>query len=405
MRLTIIRELMASESVNNHTGSTTQGGDAKSGSGKRHAIKAVHRKLVNRLARLGSFALVLAASMLIVVYFTLIASPRYVSEARFVVKQSDGNDLPLSGLASLGAVSGSMKDALIIKTFVESRDMALLLDQKIGLKSHYQQSSVDLISRMSSDASVEMYVKYYNDHIHVHHDEMSDIVYIEVQAFDRDYALLLGKTVLELSEQFINAIGDKMAHEQMDYASREVSRVHEILQQQQQRLLEFQDENRLYSPAQEGSSLLAAVGQLQSDVIQAEAKLKELLSVLRDDTAEVRSQKNLIRSLKAQLSEERARLTSNSNESLNKVNSEYQEIELSAALASDLYKSSLASYETVRSEAYRKLKHLLIVQQPSMPEEDTYPRRLYNIITWFSGLLLVYLVGRLIVAIVNEHRD
>ncbi len=126
---------------------------------------------------------------------------------------------------------------------------------------------------------------------------------------------------------------------------------------------------------------------------------------MRDDTAEVRAQKNLIRSLNAQLSEERSRLTSANSDALNKVNADYQEIQMAAALASDLYKSALASHEAVRAEAYRKLKHLLIVQQPSKPEEDKYPRRMYNIITWFSALLLVYLVGKLIIAIVREHRD
>lgn len=372
---------------------------------KPHVIKRVHKRVMSRIARLGSFAIVIALSLLIVFYFVAIASPRYVSEAQFVVKQADSNDLPLSGLASLGAVSGTMKDSLIIKTFIESRDMAMLLDEEIGLRQHYQQDSIDPLSRMPADATAEQFVKYYNDHIHVYHDEMSDVVYVEVQAFDREYALKLGKTVLELSEQFINSIGDKMAHEQLDYAAREVNRAHQVLQEQQQRMLSFQDQNRLYSPEQEGSTLLGAISQLQSDLIKAEARLKELLAVMREDAADVRTQKNLIRSLSAQLSEERSRLTSANSDALNKVNADFQEIQMAAALASDLYKSALASHEAVRSEAYRKLKHLLIVQKPSMPEEDKYPRRLYNIMTWFSALLLIYLVGKLILAIVREHRD
>ncbi len=236
---------------------------------KPHVIRRVQKRVVNRIARLGSFAVVLLLSLLIITYFAVVASPRYVSEVQFVVKQADSSDLPLSGLASLGAVSGTMKDSLIIKTFIESRDMALLLDDEIGLRAHYAQDGIDPLSRMPADASIEQFVMYYNDHIHVYHDEISDVVYVEVQAFDRDYALLLGKTMLELSEQFINSIGDKMAHEQLDYAAREVSRAHGVLQEQQQKLLAFQDQNRLYSPEQEGTTLLAAISQLQSDLIKA----------------------------------------------------------------------------------------------------------------------------------------
>ena len=50
-------------------------------------IKARRTVYIAR-AKIGSFALVLLASMLVVVYFTLIASPRYVSQVQFVVKQA-----------------------------------------------------------------------------------------------------------------------------------------------------------------------------------------------------------------------------------------------------------------------------------------------------------------------------
>ncbi|MCD8524033.1 MAG: lipopolysaccharide biosynthesis protein [Saccharospirillaceae bacterium] len=357
-------------------------------------------------AKMGSFAFVVLASMILIGYFGIIASPRYVSEAQFVVKQSGSSDLPIAGLASLGAVTGTMRDALIIKEFIESRDMAVSLDESIGLKGHYQQAGADWFSRLSASATVEDYVDYYKKHLHVHHDEMSDIVYVEVQAFDPEFALLLANKVLELSEKFINSIGNKMATEQLRYAQGEVERSHDILKQQQARLLAFQDDNKLYSPEQEGGALVQAINGLQAEIIKADARLKELRAVMRDDAPEVRSQRNLIDSLTKQLAEEKSRLTSSTgDQSLNKVNTIYQEIKLSVELASDLYKSSLASLESVRADAYRKLKHLLIVQYPALAEEDKYPRRAYNILTWFVTLLLMYLVGRLVFAIVKEHKD
>ena len=369
------------------------------------AYSTAQKGLYITWAKLGSFALVVLASFVLVLYFGFIASPRYVSEVQFVVKQSGGNDLPLAGIASLGAVSNSMRDALIIKEFIESRDMAEALDAAIQLKSHFQQTGADMFSRLPEDATVEDFVKYYRAHIEVLHDELSDIVYVEVQAFDSDYALLFAQKLLELSEIFINNLGDKMATEQMRYAQEEVERVHSILKVQQARLLTFQDENRLYSPEQEGGALQQAINGLQAEIIKADARLKELRAVMRDDAPEVRSQKNLINSLNQQLNEEKSRLTSSDDKSLNKVNIDYQEIKLSTELAADLYKSSLASLEVVRAEAYRKLKHLLIVQHPSLAQEDKYPRRIYNIVTWFIALLLIYLVGRLIVTIVKEHKD
>ena len=126
---------------------------------------------------------------------------------------------------------------------------------------------------------------------------------------------------------------------------------------------------------------------------------------MREDAAEVKAKKIRIDSLERQLAEEKNRLTNQDKQSLNKINLDFQEIKLNAELASDLYKSSLAGLEVVRSEAYRKLKHLLVIEHPALAEEDRYPRRIYNIVTWFVCLVLLYLIARLVLAIVKEHKE
>lgn len=356
-------------------------------------------------AKLGSFALVLLASILVVGYYTVIASPRYATSTQFVVKEAGTNETALMGIAALGTTSSSMRDALIIKEYVESREMAVALDKAIGLKAHYQNHEWDTLSRLSASATVEDYVDFYQKHISVRHDELSDIVHIEVQAFTPEYSLLLGQTLLEQSEQFINSLGDKMAKEQLAYAQKEVERLYTNMKNQQQQLVHFQNNNELYSPEEQGSALLTAIGNLQGQIITAQAKLKEMLAVMRDDAAEVKSQRILIKSLQQQLNEEQGKLTSDDQKSLNQITANFQEIKLNTELATGLYQAGLSSMEVVRADAYRKLKHLLIVQHPAQPETDQYPRRIYNIFTWFVSLLLVYLLGRLIWAIVKEHKE
>ena len=356
-------------------------------------------------AKLGSFALVLFASLLVVGYYAVVASPRYATATLFVVKEAGNNEAALMGIAALGSTSTAMRDALIIKEYIESREMAVSLDNEIGLKAHYQNDKWDTLSRLNDSATVEDYVEFYKSHISVRHDELSDIVHIEVQAFTPEYSLLLGQTLLEKSEQFINSLGDKMAKEQLAYAQKEVERLYTNMKNQQQQLVHFQNNNELYNPEQQGSAMLAAIGNLQANIISAQAKLKEMIAVMRDDAAEVKSQRILIKSLQQQLNEEQNKLTSDDQKSLNQITANFQEIKLNTELATGLYQAGLSSMEVVRADAYRKLKHLLIVQQPAQPETDQYPRRIYSIMTWFVSLLLVYLLGRLIWAIVKEHKE
>ena len=215
----------------------------------------------------------------------------------------------------------------------------------------------------------------------------------------------MSRQLLLISEEFINGLGDKMIREQLEYAQEAVTRAHGVLQEEQKKLLDFQDANRLYSPEQEGGAILQAVNNLQAQIIGEQAKLKNMLATMHDSIPAVKSQKDLIRSLEAQLQEEKKKLASPDAESFNKVTVEYGEIELEAALAADLYKSSLASLETIRAEAYQKLKHLLIIQYPALAEESKYPLRLYNIVTWSLVILVVYLLTILILAIVREHSE
>jgi len=356
-------------------------------------------------AKLGSFALVLLLSMMVVVYYTLWASPRYVSEVQFVVKQAGSSELPLAGLAAIGSISPSMRDALVLQKYIESSAMAKALNEAVSLKAHYERNDWDVFSRLGAESTLEDYVKFYQKHISVMHDELSDVLYVEVQTFDADYSLQVANALMSISEAFINNVGSKMAQEQMAYAQKEVERSYNVLREQQSSLIHFQDKFKLYNPEQQGGALVGAINELEGEIIRQQTEMKSLLAFMRDDAPEVKAKRIRIKALEQQLSEEKSKLTNEDKKSLNKINVDFQEIKLNTELASDLYKSSLAGLEQVRSEAYRKLKHLLIVEAPSLAEEDKYPRRLYSIFTWFVSLILIYLIGRLIYSIVKEHKE
>lgn len=185
----------------------------------------------------------------------------------------------------------------------------------------------------------------------------------------------------------------------------EVERSYQQLKKQQTTLIAFQDEFQLYNPEQQGSAVVQVINELEAKISKEQAELKSLQVVMRSDSSEVRTKKIRIDALQQQLAEEKERLTQQDKQSLNKINVSYQKIQLETELAADIYKSSLASLESVRIEAYKKLKHLLIIEYPALSEEDKYPRRIYNIVTWFVVLILLYLVIRLIVVVIKEHRD
>lgn len=356
-------------------------------------------------AKFGSFALVLLMSFLVVFYYGIVASPRYISQSQFVVKQASSSDVPMLGLAALGSVSSSMRDALILQKYIESREMAMALDAAVSLKAHYERHDWDSFSKLASNSSAEKYIKYYQDHVAINYDEMSDVLAVEVQTYDAQYSLTVAQTLLQLSEQFINNLGAKMAQEQMSYAQKEVERSYKVLSQNQDTLINFQDKFELYNPEQKSGALASAINGLEAQIITQQTELKSLLAFMRNDAPEVTAKRIRVDALKEQLGEEKNRLTNHDKQSLNKINVSFNEIKLNTELALDLYKSSLVSLESVRAEAYKKLKHLLVIEQPALAQEDKYPARLHSILTWFVCLLLMYFIGRLLLSIVKEHKE
>lgn len=362
------------------------------------------RGLLLAWAKLGSFVLVIVASIVLVVYFGVLASDRYASQSQFMVKEAGGGTIQLSGFGGL-ASSVSVRDSLVLKSYIESREMAIALDGELQLKKHYQNTEWDWFSRLSSSASTEDYIQYYRKYLLVKHDEMSDILTVEIQTYNPDYSKVVLEAILALSEEFINGLGDKVVQAQIRYAENEVERAYEGLRKQQKAVLDFQGKTQIFNPDEQGNSLLAAIERLRGEIISQEAELKSLLAVMHDSAPEVKSKKVRIRALKQQLLEEESRLINDDGDSVNKLAADFQEIKLNAELASNLYTSALSGLESIRTDAYSKLKHLLVVEAPAAAEKSLYPKRLYNITSWFLLLLIMYAIGKLIFIIIREHKD
>jgi capsular polysaccharide transport system permease protein len=356
-------------------------------------------------AKLGAFMFVIVASLFVVAYYSVVASPRYVSQVQFVVKQATSGDVAFSGLASFGATSPSMRDALILKEYISSREMVQALNTKLALKAHYESEQWDWFSRLPTQSSREELIEYFQNHLVVTHDELSEILLIEVQSYQADYSLKLTKALMEISDEFINNLSEAMANQQLEYAQKDVDRAFNELNLQQQKLLKFQNKHELYSPEQKGSALLGIITSLETQVMILETEIKSLQAYLHSDNAEIVAKQYQVDALSAQLIEEKVRLTSSDSKSLNQINSDYQELKLNNELSVELYKSALANLEVVRGEAYKKLKYLLVVERPYLAEDAKYPKRLYSIATWFVVLLLIYSLMRLVFSIIKEHKE
>lgn len=355
--------------------------------------------------KLGSFLWVIACFAIAVIYFGLIASDRYVSRAELVIKQADQIKMLPDALSMLGLGGSNHEDVLIIQDYLKSADLLNKLDKQLGLKAHYQSKKIDFFSRLPNNVSREEFLNYYREHLTLRLDEISGVLTIELQAFDPAYGQHVVSMMLRESEGFINKLGHQVALEQLAFVEKEVNRAYKRVQNEKAKVLEFQNTHNLISPESTSSARLSVVSQIEGELASHQAQLKQLQSYMKETAPAVVSMNARVDALTKQLAQEKSRLTGTDKDAMNEITAQFMDVQTQATLAADLYKSGLISLEQARVEAYRKLKHLLVISQPSLAEEAEYPRRLYNLAT--IGVLLCLLYGLIVMglATLREHQD
>lgn len=345
-------------------------------------------------------------SLLLLIYFAFVATDRYVSDARIIVERDasrvGGFDLGMLTLAP----GGSALDVELVRRFVESPAMLDHLNLALAVRAHYEQGGADPFSRLSASASREDFFRYYLDRIEIHIDPDSLTLDLAVQAFDPVYAQKLGLAAVARAEQFVNEVGQSLAREQVAFAQGEVDKANARLVAAANELIAYQNEHEMLSPELETAAVSQVIVGLQQELARQRTETKALQSYMSDLAPEMVAARSRISALERQIEQERAKqVRTGQRAGLNALLVRYKELELGVKVATDIYQAGLATLEAAKLDASRKVKHLVLVSAPTLPEDATRPRRLYHWITAVALLHVLYLIGGMIVVIVQDHRE
>ncbi|WP_439097939.1 capsule biosynthesis protein [Campylobacter devanensis] len=360
-----------------------------------------------RLNRLDSFKTVIYIMIVVIFYYTFIAADRYVSNVSLSVKSTDGGSpISLSGIESLvGVASSSTEDIKLLQEYIKSFDMLQKLDEKINLRSLYEKQKIDLFFRIYSSTSKESYLKYYRDRIHILFDDTTGLLNVAVEGFSPEDARNISAAILEECERFINEISHNIAREQLRFAQGELESAKQKYKDAKNELLAFQNEYGVFDPQSLAKTKAGFITEIELQISKKETELNTMRSYLNDNAPEIAALKAELRAHREQLEKERRKVASNaSQDKLNDVVAQFEALYLNLSFAEDVYKTAITAVETTRIEIGRKAKQVVVIQSPYVPDSAAYPNKMYNIITIFVILTLIFGVVRLVRAIIDEHR-
>ncbi|WP_394128946.1 lipopolysaccharide biosynthesis protein [Shewanella maritima] len=363
---------------------------------------------------------VLLPFLMFAFYQIIWASPGYESRAQVIVQQPDGMatmDASMALLSGLGMGGATSNDIELVRKYIYSQDMIDYVQTKVEFLAHYSDSSIDVFSRLSSDASQEDIYQFYAKHVVVELDEKSGVISVFVQGFTPQFALELNLAIVERAEWYINSIGHQLADAQLNFIRQEHQLVEARLLEAKKKLLTFQQENNLLDPEAEGAALQQITYGMESEIASKRAELKALKAVMTAQAPQVVILEAQLNALQTQLEFERERLslvkrhqgsnfspesTRLASQSVSQVIASYSDYKIELELALQAYTSSEISLEKARIEAYRQLKFLVVVESATFPQDNQYPKIFYNLTLLLVVLLMIFGIGKVIVATVKE---
>jgi capsular polysaccharide transport system permease protein len=356
----------------------------------------------------GAFSIAFIVCLAAALYWGLIASDRYVSEARILIQRTDiGGGQPIDFSSLLGAASsGNRGDQLLLRDHLLSIDMLRKLDAKLGLRTHYASNEHDLLSRLwFSGDTIERFHKYYLSRVDVTYDDYSGVLVVRAQAFDPSTAQAIARVLVEEGERSMNDIAHHLAQEQVSFVEKQTAQLAERFRQARQDVLAYQNKKGLVSPQGTAEALNAAIAQLEANRTELQTKRTAMLGYLDPKAAAIVELDLQLAAIEKQIDKEKGKLASSNGKTLNATVEEYQRLEMAAAFAQDVYKTALVALEKARIEATRTIKKVSVVQQPTLPESADEPRRTYNILLFVLVALVTAGIAHLLTAIARDHKD
>ncbi len=332
--------------------------------------------------------------LMFTLYNAFVAKERFVSSASVVIQNVGGGGAEgLGGLASL--ISGSSNsvgmDLLHIKEFIVSADMMDRVNQKFGLLDHWSNQGLDYLYALQGAQYKEKALEYYRSKVNtVIHTETGSLG-VSVETFEPKLSKEVLDYLLLEAEAFVNENAHKAAREQVSFIEKNVEENKKELDALRATLVNYQKNKRVLSPQLEVEQKGRLLAQLEESRLKLEAEYESKKEYMDTNAPAMKVLRKNIDFTVQRIEQERRSLSGGGVNSVNTIFDEYKVLESELTLKFEALRVSLIGLEKAKIDAARKLKQLVFISSPMLPEYPLYPRVWWG--AFYSFIILSILFG------------
>lgn len=349
---------------------------------------------------------VLIPGLIACIYFGLIASDVYVSEAKFIVSSPEKQTV--SGLGAIlrgaGFSSSETEEVYAVRDYAQSRDALQALNKNGEFYKSYSANSIDIFDRfgfMGGDSFEDLF-KYYKTKVKIENDSSSSVTTLTTRAYSPEDAQKYNERLLELSERLVNRLNERGRQDLIRFAQTEVDDAKLRAREASVALAVFRNAKGVVDPERQAPIQLQLISKLQDDLIASRAQLAQIQSDAPDNP-QLGSLKVRVASLERQIADEESKVAGG-GASLAGTAAQYQRLALESQFADRQLASAMASFEQARNDARRKQVYLERIVQPSRPDTAIEPRRLRGVFATIILGLVAWGILTMLLAGVREHQ-
>ncbi len=375
------------------------------GSSQAEAIFAARRRH-SRWRIVAFLLLVVIPSSFAVVFYGLLAAPRYASETRIVVRSA--STVRMTGLDLLFRTIGFSKavdDAYVVRDYLLSRDILRDLDAAgVSVRQIFMRSQADRLSRhprlWRQDTQEALY-EYFLDRVSVTEDDAKGILTLRVIAFAADDAHALAQTMVRLAEAMVNRMNGRSQRDATASSEEEVRLARKEIADAQMALTTFRNREALIDPSKSSLAVIETIGQLSTDLSYVRA---ELAQVQKNSPGSpiLPSLQSRIAALEGRIQIEQRKIAGAEGSLSNKI-AAYDQLSLRRAIAEQRLTAAIGSLEAAAQEARRQHIYIEQVVAPAWPDASTEPRRIRAIITVLVAGFMLFGVYWIFSVAAEEH--
>jgi capsular polysaccharide transport system permease protein len=351
----------------------------------------------SRSALAGFLILFVIPAIFSILYFSLIVSSEFTSEARFAVRGGERVSTDaisaLTGLASFTQV----QDSMIVANYVRSQAIVEALEKEIDLRAIYSKHSIDWLSRFNADKPIEAFVKYWLRRVKTSIESPSGIITVKISAFSPEDALKVADATVDLSERLVNGLSTRALNDAVTQAERELARAESRLSAARVALRDLRNSQATLDPRRTAEGIGKLVAELRLEKIHLE---QDVAAAERGNIEASAPQVQIMRARLEVIGEQIAsleeRVTSQDGaqtEALSGKITRFDELELERQIAEKQYTQAAAALERARVNAEGKRVYLATFVRPVLAYEPSYPHRFLFSLLGVGAAALLYVGG------------